>query len=152
MRSRDGLVCGVSPVLVPSSSPHLILPSDTQHLLSFLCHREPFLPTDSDRAGAQRHWKNQGAECPHAGPPGLQRTATHPPLHGAYSEGNLPQRQVLSLQAVLGQRECFTVHWYTEQSRSFLWSHTQGQEPHQAPAAQEYQELHQLQESAPLLM
>ena len=45
------------------------------------------------------------------------------------------QRQVLSLQAVLGQRECFVVHWYTEQSRSFLWSHTQGQEPHQAPAA-----------------
>lgn len=47
------------------------------------------------------------------------------------------QRQVLSLQAVLGQRECFVVHWYTEQSRSFLWSHTQGQEPHQAPAAQD---------------
>lgn len=60
------------------------------------------------------------------------------------------QRWVLSLQAILGQRECFVVHWYTEQSRSFLWSHTQ--EPHQAPAAQEYQEFHQLQERALLLM
>lgn len=91
---RDDLACGVSRVLVPSPSPCLILPSDTEHLLSFLCHRDPFLPTDSDRARAQWHWKNQGAECPHAGPPGLQRPTAHPPLHGAYSEGNLQQTEM----------------------------------------------------------
>ena len=112
---RDGLACGVSPVLVPSSSPRLILPSDTQQLLSFLCHREPFLLTDSDRAGAQRHWKNQGAECPHAGPPGLQRPATHPPLHGAYSEGNLQQTETGTISpGCLGTKgvfRCSLVHW-----------------------------------------
>lgn len=137
-----------SGVLVPSRISCPYFPFDAQFLprnSASLCHAEPFFPADFDRAGTQWYWKNQRAECPHAGPPGLQCPPTHPPLHGAYSEGK-SHRQTLALALVclmpahLGRWECFTAHWYTEQSRRFLW--LQGQRPHQAPSVKEYQESH----------
>lgn len=70
-------------------------------LCNFLCCSEPFFPADFDGAGAQWYWKNQRAECPHAGPPCLQRSPTHPPLHGAYSEGNSRQTDWHLLWGVL---------------------------------------------------
>ena len=39
---------------------------------------------DPDGAGAQWRGPQQGAERPHAGPPGVQRPTPHPTLHGAH--------------------------------------------------------------------
>lgn len=48
------------------------------------------LVADLNGAGAQRRGQEQGAERPHAGPPGVQRPPPHTAVHGAHPQGTAP--------------------------------------------------------------
>ena len=76
----------VSPDPLESQAACIFLDSRYFFLCIFLLVVFSF-PVDPDRAGVQRPGPEQGAECAHARPPGVQCPAVDPTLHGADLEG-----------------------------------------------------------------